>query len=79
MIVVNNDSGASPERVPKGGTQKSKNSRILERCQGAGGGHTGRGWGGGVRHKIWHGEGLGRRPDPCLLVPNASRQDAEAN
>ena len=34
-----------------------------------------------VRHKIlvW-GFGLGgRRPDPCLLVPNASWQEAEAN
>ena len=36
---------------------------------------------GGVGHKIMGGRiGLGgRRPDPCLLVPNASRQEAEAN
>ena len=38
-----------------------------------GGGPTG----GGVRHKMV-GSG-GRRPDPGLLVPDASRQEAEAN
>ena len=42
----------------------------------------GRGGGGGVHHKVLHKGrvGLGgRRPDPGLLVPDASRQEAEAN
>ena len=49
--------------------------------RGIGGGPTGRGGGGGGwRHKICMGGrvGLGgRRPDPGLLVPDASRQQAE--
>ena len=43
-----------------------------------GGSHRAGGW----RQKIWYGgKGWlgGRRPDPGLLVPDASRQEAEAN
>ena len=38
-----------------------------------------RGGGGGPSQNFASGEGLGRRPDPGLLVPDASRQEAEAN
>ena len=38
------------------------------------------GGGGASQNLAWgKGLGLGRRPDPCLLVPNAPRQEAEAN
>ena len=41
-----------------------------------GGKRKGRAGGGGVRGGVGLG---GRRPDPGLLVPDASRQEAEAN
>ena len=50
----------------------------LQLLQAKGGGSHG----GGASPKMAGGEGWvrgGRRPDPCLLVPNASRQKAEAN
>ena len=47
--------------------RRLKGLRVFEGCQAEGGG----GWGGvGVG---------GRRPDPGLLVPDTSRQEAEAN
>ena len=51
--------------------------------QAIGGGPTGRGGGGGggvTKFCMGGRVGLGgRRPDPGLLVPDASRQEAEAN
>ena len=32
-----------------------------------------------MRHKLWHGEVRGKETGSGLLVPNASRQEAEAN
>ena len=55
---------------------------VCSSSKGLGGGPTGRGGGGGGVRKFGMGGrvGLGgRRPDPGLLVPDASRQEAEAN
>ena len=66
---------------PVGATDKPKHGIGLQLLQGIGGGPTGRG-GGWRQIKFGMGGrvGLGgRRPDPGLLVPDASRQEAEAN
>ena len=72
--------GALPlQEPPTSGTLHGIGWQLL---QGIGGGPTGRGGGGGGVRKSGMGGrvGLGgRRPDPGLLVPDASRQEAEAN
>ena len=64
------------QEPPTGGTPHGIGLQLLQAMVPQGGGG-----GGGGACVTEFGEGLvgGRRPDPGLLVPNASRQEAEAN
>ena len=65
--------GGVPRKGPRGviggvrGAEEVRQIRAFFAMVGGGGGAS------GVRHKIWHGG------NPCLLVPNTSRQEADAN
>ena len=63
---------------PTGGTLHGIGLQLLQAMRGVP--QSGRAGGeGGPSRNFLHGRVRGRRPDPALLVPDASRQEAEAN
>ena len=69
------------EALPLGATDKRDppQLRFAAPPRDWGGSHRAGGGGGGGVRKFGMGGLGGRRPDPGLLVPDASRQEAEAN